>query len=65
MSVSEEEALAKAKRQAATKARQLSTQLTRPEDRQRAIDFATELDTQAAELEGTPDGASLPPLPHR
>lgn len=48
----EDEALARAKRKAAARARELAMQLTRPEDQQRAIDFAGELDAQAAELEG-------------
>ena len=63
MSIAEDEAIARAKRQAAARARELATQLSRPEDQQRAIDFASELDMQAAELEGCADAAALPPFP--
>ena len=58
----EDETLARAKRKAAARARELSTHLSRPEDKQRAIDFAGELDRQAAELEDIA-AAALPPLP--
>ncbi len=63
MDISEQEAMARAKRQAAARAREIATQLTRPEDQQRAISFASELDEQAAQLEGDADGAGPPPLP--
>ncbi|HZP98920.1 MAG TPA: hypothetical protein VFB13_05235 [Reyranella sp.] len=50
----DDETLAQQKRKAAARARELATQLSRPEDQQRAIDLAGELDAQALALE---DGA--------
>ena len=48
----------KAKREAAVRARSLSTQLTSPADRDRLLAFAAELDAQADALE---DRQSPPP----